>query len=50
MPVTKPFLNRLMLSARAAPSSGVPSWKVMPGRALMVHTVWSALGVRLSAR
>ena len=28
-----------------AASSGVPSWNLMPGRALMVHSVKRALGV-----
>src|SRR5262245_2707056 len=45
-----PFWNRVMLSASAAPSSGVPSWKVTPGLAFIVQTVLSALGVRLSSR
>ena len=50
VPVRKPFFARVRFSTIAAPSSGVPSWNVTPGRTLMVQTVLSALGVTLSAR
>ena len=37
--VRNDFVWRMMLSAIAAPSNGVPSWNVMPERALIVQTV-----------
>src|SRR4029078_7468435 len=49
-PVKAPVLALVRLSAIAAPSNGVPSWKVTPARALMVHWVKSAFGVMDSAR
>ena len=39
-----------MLSFTAAASAGVPSWKVTPGRMVMVQTVPSALDVTDWAR
>ena len=49
-PATASLRRVSMLSLTAAPSSGVPSWKVMPGRRVIVHTVPSALGVTDWAR
>jgi hypothetical protein len=49
-PVVMPACARVRLSAMAAPSNGVPSWKVTPSRAVIVQTVKSSFGVTDSAR
>jgi hypothetical protein len=43
-PVSDEYWHDSMLNSTAAPSSGVPSWNLMPSRILSVHSVASAFG------
>ena len=49
-PVRTPVAVFSMLRCSAAASSGVPSWKTMPGRRVMVKAVKSSFDVIDSAR
>ena len=45
MPANGLFRPLVKFDTNTSASSGVPSWKVMPGRSVTVHFVWSAFGV-----